>query len=255
MKTTNLDQLNTAWASMMACVTHDLTTPLLSLEMTTTNLARVFTSFAEGYHLAVKNNLLTPTLSDKHIAAAQNALSAGGIESELAYLLDSLNLLHAYTQKSLPNSPDNKLLDIQHCLIETIKKYSFLDENERLSIDIEITNNFSFSCPLIFIESLFLNLLNNAFHFIRKTNQGRIQITTEETETFFMLYFKDTTGAMSENIAQKILHRFFVKQDGHIIPDIGFCRLALLQRGGDLSCNVIQGQETLFTIKFPKYEK
>ncbi|HEX4045558.1 MAG TPA: hypothetical protein VHZ76_07830 [Gammaproteobacteria bacterium] len=58
-----------------------------------------------------------------------------------------------------------------------------------------------------------------------------------------------------KQIKVRIFERFFSTQNGKIVPGLGFCRLALLQMGGNIFCDAIKGESTDFIIKFPKMNR
>jgi hypothetical protein len=53
---------------------------------------------------------------------------------------------------------------------------------------------------------------------------------------------------MSKNKIATITNSFFISQGGKILPGFGYCRLALLQLGGDV---IFDSIEKIF-VKFPK---
>ena len=53
---------------------------------------------------------------------------------------------------------------------------------------------------------------------------------------------------MSKNKISTITNSFFIPHEGKILPGFGYCRLALLQLGGDVTFDSV---EKIF-IKFPK---
>ncbi|HEX4044054.1 MAG TPA: HAMP domain-containing sensor histidine kinase [Gammaproteobacteria bacterium] len=247
----HLDQVGRAWSRMVDCITHDLKTPLVSLRMTGKHLEDMFGNLVKGYELAVENNLMEASISERHLTAAQEML-VPEIQSEVTEILDFINLLHPYNQQLFATSEATKQLNIQDCLENIVKNHFLTNEKERALLHIECSHNFKFQFAPIFIEFLFDNLIINALNFIEKEGKGEINIWTEEGDNYNLVHFQDTAHGLEETGLAEVFERFFSTQNDKIVPGLGFCRLALLQRGGNILCKAIKDESTDFIIKFPK---
>jgi signal transduction histidine kinase len=56
---------------------------------------------------------------------------------------------------------------------------------------------------------------------------------------------------MKAEAEQKVFDRFFSVRNDEIRAGLGFCRLALINLGGAISCKSVEGEYTLFTIELP----
>ncbi len=247
----NLEKLSRAWARMIDCITHDLTTPLVTLRMTGENTGNLFANLVEGYKLAVKNNLIEAAINERHLKLLEKIL-VSEIKNNTSAMIEFLRLLHPLNQALLSNSEEIQLLDAKSCIEATLNKYPFSDEKERSLIQVDYKYNFKFSCSPLFMEQLFSNLLSNALYCIKQTGKGKINICIEEEHHYYVVRFKDTAKGMDDLMLLQIFNRFFSRRNNEIVPGLGFCRLAILQKGGDVLCHAVKGEFTEFVIKFPK---
>ena len=246
-----LEQLAITWSSMINGISHDLRTPLCTLGLIGKNLIDSFATLIEGYQLAVEHHLLESKIPEKHLTLLQESTLPDLIKT-INVISKFLDLLRHLNQKILPDSPDIQLLTISTCMENVIKKYPFIHNKDKALLKIKMTPDFKFICASVFIEQLISNLLDNALHHIDQAGNGQINIWTEEEESHYVLHFQDTLGVMDQDVLGDIFSRFFSKRDNNVVPGLGFCRLALLQRGGDIICHVTENQYTDFMIKFAK---
>ena len=242
------DVLLKAWAQMINCVAHDITTPLASIRLENSALKKILPKVLEGYQLAVQHKLIEPLLSSSHLEVLES--SCTDIENHIHKILDFLSLLRHYNQMLSGHANDPKL-HLQVCLQTLLENYPFRDEERRL-VHLEDTHDFQFQGESFFIEYLFFNLIENALSYIQRMNKGEIYLSTGKENHYFILYFKDTAGALDEKATATVFDSFFIKRDGEIVPGLGFCRLKLLHMGGDIVCKAVKNQYTEFMIKFPK---
>lgn len=247
-----LDQLAKSWSRLINCINHDLTTPLAIIRMGSLNLDKILTTLCDEYQLAVKHNLLQTSQAEQKNTQDAFQYLILSIQENANKMQEFLNLLHPYTKQLLSTSDETILLSAKATVQKAIQAYPFANDNERSLIHIDFPCDFTFHCAPIFIDSLLDNLFHNAFRAIQEAKKGQITIWTEETENGYILHFKDSALGMGEDKLTHLFQRFFSKRNHNIIPGLGFCRLALLQRGGNILCQSIVGEYTDFSIQFKK---
>jgi hypothetical protein len=82
-------------------------------------------------------------------------------------------------------------------------------------------------------------------------NRDEISICFLEERFHNVIIFTDSAYGMSENAISTKKKSFFLQREGNILPDLGYCRLALLQLGGNLLFNSTEST-TEIAILFPK---
>lgn len=246
-----LDQLTEAWSRMINCISHDLTTPLAILRMSGQNCEKTLASLRAGYQLAIKNNLpVESKIDERYLEAVENLVPI--IKQNVTDLTSFLSVLYPYNRQLLSTAEESQPLSIKICVEEALKKYTFVNDQERALVHITDLKDFKFSLAPIFIDYLLSNLLSNAFKAIQRANKGEISIWTEDEPEYNTLHFKDTGLGMEADALERVFSHFFSKKNDKIVPGLGFCRLAVLQRGGNILCAAVKGEYTEFTIKFPK---
>lgn len=243
------DKLTQAWSCLIDCVSHDLKTPLLSTRMSADILAKIIPDLIQGYKLAVANKLIEDKVSVHYLKAADEQI-IHSLKNSLTNATNFLNLLHPLNQKLLSGSEEVKSVSIKKFLTQLIERYPFSHQNERNLLSLNLQPDFKVKFSETFLEPLLFNLLNNALRHISQEQKGEIFIWTEVQGNRHSLHFKDTAKGMDEDAVSCVFDRFFSLRDGKTVPGMGYCRLALLQLGGDILCHSIKGQFTHFTIIF-----
>ncbi len=146
---------------------------------------------------------------------------------------------------------DYTLCEIEPCLRDIIDLYPFnLDEKE--SIHLNITRNFEFLGSPVLFYRVIANLINNALRQIQLQKQGEIYITIDETVTHNLVKIKDTAGNIAADKIKNIFSTY--KDKSHQNTGIGlkFCKITMQSFGGDITCDVVDGQYIEFTLHFIK---
>lgn len=250
-KTADREALGHAWSRMIDCIVHDLTTPLATLRMIGMGLEEMIPHLIEGYKVALKNGLIESKFKEDDLKFTEKQ-AVPEIALDITQLFDFLRLLNPYKEKLFFNPPDMTLLSIQTYIQEVLKKFPFSDEKQKSLIHIKSDYDFTFAADLFFIEQLLSNLLRNALYYINSEGKGEITIWAEEKEDYNVLHLKDTAKGMNEEQLSRVFNRFFTERDNKIVPGLGFCRLALLQQGGNVLCHSVMGEYTDFILMFPK---
>lgn len=244
------DQLAEAWVKMVSCIVHDVTSPLVTIRIAAGGIEEILPDLIEGYLLAARHDLITPKFSEKDLEMFGKEATSG-IKKEVTRILDFLKLLFPYNQIVLSGSKDKASLDALAYVDEVLKKYPFTDEKERYLIQVNNGYTFAFNDLPPFIECLFLHLLDRALTAIRNTGKGELSIWAETEANYHLIHFKDTSKSIEGNELAHVFSSFFAKREGATVPGLGFCRLALLQNGGDVVCHSVESYTDLI-VKFPR---
>lgn len=247
----DFDQIPMAWSRLLACVTHDLTSPLITIQMMADNLKQVLGGMLTA--TANQKPLIDPELAQKRLQAAEETVGEKGIQHKITHLLKFLHSVSTYTKKVLPRTSENQL-SMTTCIKQALTQLPPVERKDRPVLKIDYTNDFHFKCDVIFIEALLSNLFENAFYQMRQTGKGELRVWMDVSTHFSILHVKDTVGSMNDNKFKHLFDRFFSIRNEEIIPGFGFCRLALLHRGGNIKCQYKEGEYTEFRIEFSKLQ-
>ena len=153
-------------------------------------------------------------------------------------------------------APEKKEFDVHALLNTTI---DFLKPELRYA-PIEIVRNFSKE-PLSMksdpkmMEQIFVNLLTNAIHAIKEkgSDQGRIEIKTEKTDSEVEISITDNGTGIPEENQDKVLNLFFTTKPPGKGTGLGLsiCQNLLKNLKGSLRFKSKPGVGTTFTVRVP----
>lgn len=247
----NHKQIELFWTLLIDSVSHELTTPLSIVRMIGNNVEKVSPALLDGYKLAINNKLLEPKFNENSLKTiAEHSIPS--LKTNVTSMIDFLSLVHQYTHALIHPSVS---LDVRHCLQTLLKNYPYENDADRNLVHVDFPDAMKSDIPLLFISTLFEQLLNNAIRAIHQAGKGEIMISAKHEEEHNVVHFQDTATGMSPELQEKVFSRFFSKRNGNIIPALGFCKLALLVKGGDILCETKEGEFTKFSILFPQPHK
>jgi len=242
-----LNELAKLWTRMIACIVHDMRTPLLIVQMAGSTFENVLPDLLSGYQLAVEHKLVPKPLKETYLKAVEeNLISANKkTTSEMQAFLD---VLYPFCKNLFLDSQTD--LSIKDFIETTLEKYPFTDKKEQELVHTDYKKDFRFIPVPSFTEHLLEILLSNAINSISQSGKGKIDITTAvDDKGINVLYFKYNTE-MPNKIEEKIFDKFFLKKDNNTLPGLGFCKLALLHNNGDILCKSTE-DKVEFIIYFP----
>ncbi len=241
-----------------ASIAHETRTPLQSLDAAVGSLKKYFPIFLSAYEVADKNNLLTHKLKPSTINLLTSIMDSMQREIRLASLVVNLlqeNLVLEHAVSSNENL-STEVFSITHCVNEALERYPFkTGQKERLhwqpSIDFEVRGK-----ELLLTHVLF-NFIKNALYYIAVAEakiagkKGEISIWLETGSPYNKLYFKDTGTGIEAHKLPYIFERFFTKTDYGAGIGLSYCKAAMEKLGGQVACESVEGNYTLFILSFP----
>ncbi|MCK4870315.1 MAG: HAMP domain-containing histidine kinase, partial [Gammaproteobacteria bacterium] len=149
----------------------------------------------------------------------------------------------------------NTVCSINDCISSALERYPFSTSAERELVHWEPTENFELlGRPLSVIHILF-NLIKNALYFIAKAGKGDIKIWLEKSTKYNKLHFKDTGYGIASDILPGIFDQFSTTTTDGTGIGLTFCKVAMQNMHGSISCNSKEGEYTEFVLRFPKHKK
>ena len=182
------------------------------------------------------------------------------IEKSLKKIIRTTNRSQKIINHLLLNVQDKNFteilspIDLQMSLKHALEDYPFQDgERDLVHIDPNI-KNFTFMGTEEMFTNVIFNLLKNALYYIQKLDQGEIYISTSQNKNFHFLHFKDTGPGIAEEHLKHIFDVFYSTKSRHIGNGLGlsFCKDIMQQIKGDIECESVEGEFTLFRLQFPK---
>ncbi len=235
-----------------ASIAHELRTPLASLNVAIDTLNTVFPTFIDAYQKAQTAELPVKTIKADHLKQMESKLGNMKKETRSSLTFIDMLLLNLNPQS---NKSKIELFSVKKCINDTLERYPFVG-NERELVKWSEKENDDFSIqgePLLVIHVLF-NLLKNAIYYVHKAGKGDIHLLTKRAGGFNILYVKDTGTGIARGILPHIFERFFSRTYHGAGVGLTFCRWVMNDLGGEITCESIEGDYTLFILRFPDKE-
>ncbi|MGY5151806.1 MAG: sensor histidine kinase [Candidatus Nitrosopumilus sp. bin_6a] len=143
--------------------------------------------------------------------------------------------------KDTPLKKESKLLSE---ILDTVLKTTIIPDN--ISIKKPEKDIYVY-CDLLKMEVVFINLIRNAIHAIKK--EGTITISADDDEHYTIIEFIDDGEGIPNNVLDKIFEPMFTtKQEGTGLGLVT-CKRIVEQHGGTIK---VKNNPTMFSISLPK---
>lgn len=225
-----LSNVETLRTDFIANVSHELKTPLASIQ----NYATL---------------LQDETLSDDERIEYSRAISLSSRHlSELITNILRLNKLE--NQEIFPNL---KTFDLSEQLVQSILNYEDQWEAKNINVDAEIPENVMIESDEDLLSIIWNNLLSNAAKFTPEN--GTVSVSLEANKGSILVKIKDTGIGMSPDVQRHIFEKFYQGDTSHAMKGNGL-GLALAKRISDIAGGEIQVESqpdegTEFTVILP----
>jgi PAS domain S-box-containing protein len=231
-----------------ASIAHELRTPLASLSTAVHNLQDVLPDLIHGYLLAKEAGLSVKPIQPSYIELLQKTLTSMHKETRAAFTFIEMLLMNV---KPTIEHGDEKIFSVGQVINDTLERYPFnRNQKQLVQWDNQQTQDFQVKGqPLLLMHVLF-NLLKNALYFIEKAGKGSITIQLENGQSVKKLFFKDTGSGMPPEVLKHIFDRFFTRTHHGTGIGLTFCKMAMETFGGDIACESVEGEYTLFVLTF-----
>ena len=246
---TQRDTLSQGWSSLVNRSVHDLSNLAVSVRSVGEFLLEVLPYFIKSYDLALKHNLMKPAIEERllnHVKKFPNRLEEIATET-----FDLLSILRTFNGDLL-SKEKIQTLSAKKFITELLENYPFKNSGEKEWIKTDFTSDFQFESTQFFSHHLFHRLLDKIYKpdlFAKNETvpkKDEISISFVENEDHNIIVIQ--SPRLSKNKIATITNSFFISQAGKILPGFGYCRLALLQLGGDVIFDSIEK----ISVKFPK---
>jgi two-component system, OmpR family, aerobic respiration control sensor histidine kinase ArcB len=227
-----------------ASIAHELRTPLMSLQFGISNLRSDLSELSE---------LLSKTENSKRgeeiLSSTRDTLDAMEREINLSSL--TIDLLLENVKPSIRVKEGQ--FSMKECVNNALSRYPFKGE-QKSWIHWEPSVDFWVSGKELLFSHVLFNLLKNALYFVAKVNKGGIFIELKAGESYNYLYFKDTGAGISPENLSHIFDRFFSQTSHGAGIGLAYCKMVVESLGGNIECESVEGEYTLFKIALPNIE-
>jgi len=233
-----------------ASIAHELRTPLRTISSGAHGLRKYLPLLLDTYTKADDAGLDVPHISRLHMKTLGTLTDSIINESQSAFtvidvLLMKAGLLKIDTKRFATNS-------MAQVLKESVERYHLAqDEKDLIKIS---PCDFTFLGDKLLLIHVLFNLYKNAIYYIKACGKGEITLWCEHGEESNTLFVKDTGAGIKPEYLPHVFDRFFTKTSHGTGVGLSFCKMVMQSFGGDISCESVYGEYTLFTLRFPKYQ-
>lgn len=228
-------------------IAHELTTPLASILSAMRGVDKYLPTLIKVYKSAVEEKDVKKAIPVDHLSTlsvCSESISRAGKE---ALMVIDMFLLKIKGTKKLTKERH----DVQTIIRKALEEFPMTEEQREL-IAFDANNTFEIYASGTAIKYVVNNLLKNALFQIMKARKGSITISMKEEMNFNAVYFRDSATGIDPGDLSSIFDKFFTKKECGTGLGLSFCKLAMQDVGGTITCDSELGKYTEFKLEFPK---
>ena len=232
-------QINNKYVGIMA---HELRTPIATFKL---------------YADLIKSVIQNPEMSfeDKQNNIVELVEKCYEVEKSSTQFIDMI----LYRLRSTNNKLDPARFDL--CLIaddieDVLDTYAF-GSGERALITVKKANAFTYKGDSVATKHIVSNLIKNTLKIIKEEDKGKITISFDQSdEKYNKMIFEDDAKGIDEKFLPLIFDSFVYKDSTGKGTGLGlaFCKMIMVDYGGDIICESELGKYTRFICLFPKVD-
>lgn len=236
---------------MVASIAHEMRTPLASLRLQSKLLNNFMPELIAGYSLARAHGLLQQPINEPVLANLGR--TAKILEREVEQANHAIDMLMALTTAHYLNEKDFKHFSMKECVELAVSRVPYKNDEQKI-VRVDVKSDFVVLASNEFLTFVLINLIKNSLDALKGKEFGSITITIISDDAGNRLEFLDNGMGIDEKVLPHIFDRFFTTKDRGINSGVGltFCRKVMESFGGNITCESVQGQYTLFTLSFKK---
>ncbi|HYF97762.1 MAG TPA: PAS domain-containing sensor histidine kinase [Coxiellaceae bacterium] len=233
--------------------THDIRTPLSSINLRAAFLKKYLPALDESYKAADAAGLDIPHIQTKVLADLQQApldiLQA--LKEANDYIDSSLKSLKSASQgEELINKEQLTDCNAERLLRRIVDSYPYKD-NQASLLHYNPENDFNFKGNVIFFNRLVENLIKNAFEQIELKGRGEIFISCAQENQSNLIKIKDTAGGVTQEIINKLFIGVKSTKEGGTGIGLSSAKQIMQGMNGDIKAYLVDGDCIEFVLSFP----
>lgn len=240
--------------ALAATVAHEVRTPLTTIRLQATEIARAWPDLFHGYRLAVDHGLCADR-EPLHPAVLERVSKlAGAISAEVASAHSIIEMALASVTLERLDKRTFSVHSLHGCVAMTLAQYPFQPgERERVRVR-DFDPNWHFVGSDTLLMYVLFNLIKNALHAIHTARKGDIEISARYDGDAYVLEVRDDAMGIPPKVLRRIFDPFFSTKHHGKGAGVGltFCRRVMQAFGGRIQCESVVGEYTLFSMRFPQ---
>lgn len=235
--------------ALAAAMAHEIRTPLTTIRMQASSIARYWPVLFEGYQQAVRHKIIVPRLHSRELAVLSDLSKSIEIEVNRSHAI--VDLMLASSTMEYIDSTSFALHSAWNCVGEALNCYPF-NPDMREQVKVSDAADFTFYGSDILLTNVLFNLLKNASYAIGAAGKGSIEISIHSCPAYNRIVFTDSGTGIPPQVLSHIFEPFYTAKPG-IGTGIGlaFCKRVMKAFGGQIKCESELGRFTTFILDFP----
>jgi len=238
-----------------ATIAHEMRTPLASIRLAGTGLAKHLPELLGGYEAAVKAGLIKPKMRSSTFGVIRDM--ADTVANEAEHAMVTIEMLLAAAQFA-ERGKDTEV-DAGATVEAALNRYPYGSATERDRVRVAVKDTFVFTGSAPALTNVIFNLVKNALHYTARKQEALVHIQVDRPNAGVgRITIFDTGQGISPELLPRIFHRFVSgKERPETALGIGlaYCQEAVAQMGGQIKCSSKSGIFTRFDITFPTSNK
>lgn len=245
------ERLN-AHAAVGRNIAHELRTPLAGMKGATNGLIRFLPDLVNAQRLAEAANLPVRRIRAGHLDQLSDV--ARSIRDEIDYANTIIDMLLLSAEQSSIKTDNFTFYGMHDTVRHALERFPFNSSRDRALVNWEGGEDFRYFGSNLLMTHVLFNLIKNALHSINQAGRGEIMVRTATGPQYNTLTFMDTGPGIAPEALKHIFDYFYTSNTVDQGNGLGlsFCKLVMESLGGRIACESVQGQFTLFEMRFPK---
>lgn len=240
--------------ALAATVAHEVRTPLATIRLQASEIARAWPDLFRGYQLAVDNGLCNDREPLSPAMLERVSKLAGAISTEVASAHSIIEMALASVTLERLDKRTFSAHSLHGCVAMAVSQYPFQPgERERVRVR-EFDAGWHFVGSDTLLMYVLFNLIKNALHAIQIARKGQIEISARRDGDAYVLEVRDDATGIPPKVLRRIFDPFFSTKHHGKGAGVGlmFCRRVMHAFGGRIQCESVVGEYTLFSMRFPQ---
>ena len=240
--------------ALAATVAHEVRTPLATIRLQASEIARAWPDLFRGYQLAVDNGLCNDREPLSPAMLERVSKLAGAISAEVASAHSIIEMALASVTLERLDKRTFCAHSLHDCVAMAVSQYPFQPgERERVRVR-EFDAGWHFVGSDTLLMYVLFNLIKNALHAIQIARKGQIEISARREGDAYVLEVRDDATGIPPKVLRRIFDPFCSTKHHGKGAGVGlmFCRRVMHAFGGRIQCESVVGEYTLFSMRFPQ---
>ena len=240
--------------TISASMAHELKTPLRTIASYASGVKKYLPALLTTYEKATTAKLDVPLIMPAAFSTLERSVTAIEREANDTFTIINMLMVTAGMANALIDQAPTVETSAVECITEALNHYPY-DRDEEKLVHWDAAQNqaldFKFTCKKLLVVHTVLNLLKNAFYYIKKASKGEIFIWLENDRKHNIIHVKDTSTGIAAKILPHIFDQFYSQTPHGTGIGLAFCKMVMQSLNGDIKCVSQEGEFTEFVLSFP----